>query len=175
MTLFKTTPGRMYVRNNAGEMVFDTDEGLFVVTDTATGTVVIPARSGIYNPSGTMVIIDVNTNHNINTTINEAADTVRGTFSVTVGSQGAIGNQGKYNAGGSYMHYCQGQQQETASWNHYWPGVMCQYTFTAGGGSLDLNEQTFIRPPVKPFVPVTHTTTVLSSTLSFDLIIGTFV
>ena len=179
MTGFVADAGRMAVTNGSGDTVFDTDEGLFVVTDRKTGSITIPERTATYVPPNSFTHQSVDMDHSVpngsSTTINPAANTVRGTFNVTVSTQGALLDAGKYNAGGAYMHYCHAHAQETSGPDHHWPGAICIYTFVASGGTLVLNEQTFMRPPIRVFVPATQTLTILSSTLNYDLIIGTFV
>lgn len=169
----------MYVRNDAGEMVFDTDEGLFVITDELTGSVVIPARTGSYNAgSNTWSPYDGDVDHTVSTTINVAADTVRGTFDVsTATSNAAFAQSGEYNAGGTYMHVQFAAEHETqGAWKSYYPNAMATYTFIASGGTLTLNERAFIRAPIKPFLPSgVLTTTISTSTLNYNLLIGTFV
>jgi len=176
MSGFTASAGRMSIVNPGGDTVFDTDEGLFAVTDSVSGTVNIPARkttrgNNTGSPTGTLTI---DTNHSLSTSINTSADMVRGTFTVTT-SQGAINSSiGIFNAGGSYLHY-QGMNPHGVNYaTHTYFGQCVAYTFIALGGNLDLNEHCYLQ--AWPRLGSANTSvTILAVTIEYNLLIGTFV
>lgn len=178
---FIANSGRITIENTSGDLVFDTDEGLFVVTDRVTGTISTPQRTAT-NPSGGNNHRSVNVDHAI-TSVNAAADTVRGVFQVSfanaTGVPGFLGNLGAFNAGGSYLHWLGGIASPSNEGNpvydpHELPGQMLVYTFIASGGSLFLREQAQIQAQPS-FFPVTTSITFRAPTFDYDLFVGTFV
>jgi len=171
---FIAESGRMSIVNASGETVFDTDEGIFVVTNRVSGSVEMPARSGSQNGFDGWNSPNNTEKNTLLASVNASADTVRGTISVsTVGNEGNISGLGRFNAGGSYMHYQGGITSTGGRVNHV-VGSMAVYTFYASSGGLYINERVIIQADFS-FADVVTTTTILKSTYNYDLFVGTFV
>lgn len=182
MAGFYASAGRIYIENTSNEVVFDTDEGLFVVTDRVTGTISTPARTASSASGGPYVKVNINTDHAI-TTVNSAADTVRGVFELSFagagGVEGYLGNLGAFNAGGTYIHYHGGIAAIADEGNptfdpNTFAGQMLGFTFLASGGNLVLREQSICE--AQPTAGIgTNTITFRAPTFDYDLFVGTFV
>lgn len=164
----------MTVVNGSGQTVFDTDEGLFVVTNRITESHVVTAKTARQggNPK-----VNTPLDHEVNTLLsscNAAANTVRGTIAVTTASgQGGVSNLGRFNAGGSYMHY-QGGMTRIDGRDNFILNAMAVYTFYASAGGLYINERVILQAEFNAGDAM-QSITLLETTLAYDLFVGTYV
>lgn len=174
-----TTAGRMHIVNGSGETVFDTDEGLFVVTNVVTGSATLPSRVASSGAGGTPInTVNVDVNHTL-AFVESAATIVRGVFSVSVaagsGEAGNVTNLGAFNANGSYMHTAVGRPLATGSITEIMVvNGFAVYTFFVSSGTLYINERVAITPVVR-LSGGGFSTTLLAPTFTYNLFVGTYV
>lgn len=137
--------GAATITDADGTVVFDSDERLFQVTNKVTGSITLPARTARSGGNPLHQPVDVTANHTIGS-INSHADTVLGSFRVTVTGGGGTGvtDLGWFCAGGTYVHFAEGNK----SYIEQSGGIrsrftqLATYTFKASGGSLLIAERT---------------------------------
>lgn len=177
---FEATAGRIHVTNQNRQTIFDTDEGLFVVTDVLNGSIVMPARSGAYYDGAGFSDANIDTDHLVGA-CNAAADVVRGTFEVVAGAGSGkshtLAGLGRFNANGTYIAYHDFRTAFTRSGTgENWNGTTCcTYTFFASGGSVYVKEKSRIQADTCLAPGCSVTRTMIGATFNYDLIVGTFV
>lgn len=174
-----TSANRMHIVNGSGQTVFDTDEGLFVVTNVVTGSIALPSRVASSGAGGTPInTVNVDTNHTVSS-VNSAATIVRGVFSVSVaagsGGAGNVTGLGSFNANGSYLHTAIGRPLATGRITEIMAvNGFAVYTFFVSGGTLYINERVAITPVVR-LSGGAFSTTLLAPTFTYNLLVGTYV
>ena len=168
--------GRIAVCDTDGSVVFDTDEKLFIVTDFVSGSLGISAHTAQNNNFNDVPFINIDTNHALSS-VNAAADTVRGAFSVTTsgGSQG-LHAVGWFNATGTYIHYLgdiNGPLNNPTGFALI--AQLAAYTFQASGGALSMNERVRLKSKWSTSSGVTTSVTLFAVTIQYKLFCGTFV
>lgn len=152
---FKVTAGRIEIKSPSGDIVFDTDERLFIASDFKAGSVTRPARGTGYLYNGAQTIwspTDISETVDLGA-VHASANAVVGGFRVSgalatpVGgsqSQAANGirNYGWFTAGGTYAHSAMPMYVYGTTWLKYPFGLLSLYTFRASGGRLFLDERT---------------------------------
>ena len=173
---FDASAGRIAITNTDGETVFDTDEGLFVVTDRLSGSVTLPQRqksNGPGNLTGAQWLQDYLVGF-----CNSGATMVRGVFRVTVsgGGQGNVTDVGAFNANGTYMHYSAANPPPNAGSrdDHAFVANMAAYTFYVQGGNVFVREHVILCGKNR-LGQLTYTITLRAPTFNYNLFVGTFV
>lgn len=174
-TLLNVSAGSIVIKDTDGTTVFDTNERLFCVTDTKSGTKALSSFTASNNNSSNNYVNQ--DNYYDLGAINAAADTVRGSFYVTTsgGSQGNVAGIGWFNASGTYVHYFGSSAPVLGGGTN---GALCQlalYTFIASGGHLYLNERISLQSTKSTSPSTTFRVTLLAPTFQYNLLCGTFV
>jgi hypothetical protein len=168
---FEATPGRMLVKDGS-HVVLDTDEELFHGTDFKTGSRSIPERSA--TTVGSTVNAHNGTYTHTLSSVNSDADTVLGSFRITTNTGQGVADLGWFSAGGTYIHYYDATTffgQPSGTKNRVNRAHM--FTFTAGGGSLKLNERVLISADAVG-EGITTTLRIFAMTIEYKLYVGTF-
>jgi hypothetical protein len=172
---FYASAGRIRATDAAGNVIFDTDERLFTVTDgPLTGTVATNGgsdRSFAFSSTGTAqyhVTADT-----VISSVNAAATVVRGAFqSTVVGSNTGIANKGWFNASGSYVATMYATGPALGGLNNVTLNSFVTFTFMISGGNLILRERYRVCTPLPSSSP---TVIVRSHSLQYHLFCGAFV
>ncbi len=174
MTL-EVSAGRIYVVDDTnGDVMFDTDERMFVPTDYVAGTHTTPQRqASAVSGSRTDVNIDVDTTL---ASINASADAIFGAFKVTVSGFTPMGAGGWFIASGSYLHgqFTMGNTNENHTTTMRYIAGHVVYTFRASGGFLIFNERAFMRATLTGSA-TPNTSTMPATTIDYKLYCGSFV
>lgn len=180
-TALDVSSGRIVIRDTVAgsDIVFDTDERMFVCTDfidsSVVGSHVCPARvASSISSTRTDVNVDVDTNI---AAINAAADTVFGAFKVTVSGFDPMGAGGWFVGNGSYLHaqFLMGLNNEDPTLHQHFISGAVALTFRASGGQLIFNERTLIRATFNTSSSFTVTATMPATTVDFKMFCGSFV
>lgn len=172
---FYASAGRIYATDASGNVILDTDERFFTVTDgPLTGTI---ATNGGADRNFSMSSTGTNQYHvTADTTIrsvNSAATVVRGAFkSTVVGSNAGIANKGWFNASGSYVATMYASGQAVSGNNNVVLNSFVVFTFMISGGNLILRERYRVCTP-RPWDNLT--VIVRSHSLQYHLFCGAFV
>lgn len=187
--------GRIYVDDGAGTVKFDTDDELFVPTNYVTGTKVIPAVSGSFTNDGInppSYLSTHQTDDYLISSVNSSATVVRGPVSVTTSSGYTVNNSkagdgvagvvdlGYFQAGGTYMHARLPTLWIHPSGNRYarkWANYEA-LTFYVSSGQLRLYREAFVVGDYDftgTTPPQSSTVTIYETTLTYRLLVGTFV
>lgn len=195
VNLLETSASRIRARNTGGDVIFDTDERLFALTDRVTGSVALSRyRARCNNATDTFSvdsggfsagIVDVDTDHTLATGLNSSADTVRGAFSVAVagtpGSQvsgGHLTGAGSFNASGTYIHYWDAVNRDPfnfSPWDRVYLRAIAAYTFKVESGTLKLNERVWMMANLDFSGAITYTFELLAPTFTYNLAAGLWV
>lgn len=166
--------GRIVARNALGQVVLDTDEGQFIVTDYVDGTITLPGYTATNNNFN-------NNSRNVDTetvlaSINAGADIVRGGFFVTTTSgQGAVSSIGWFNAGGSYVHFGIATGGIFTGGGMHNLASIAAYTFIAGGGQLKLKQRITLQSDISTSPSVTRSLVMSAPTFQYKLFCGAFI
>lgn len=175
-TVFEADGGRIRMWDTSGNLRFDTEERIFTVTNSVSGSIGLSAYTA-QNRNGTdLVFINVDTLHAL-ASINSAADTVRGSFSVTAGGNGVLTGLGWFNASGSYLHFFDAIPPVSAGGggDNSLIAQMAIYTFIASGGTLYIHERVQLKATISTSSGVTNSVTMLAPSFSYNLLVGTFI
>ena len=165
--------GNIYISDASGRTVFDSNEKLFQVTNTLSGSVQMPYRQAIYTTAE-------GTNYDVNvsqyTTIgycHPSSNVVLGSVRVAVtDGKGLAHVTGYGNADGTYVHY---QTATKIGGKAKVLSAMVTYTFYASGGVVGVYERT-----VMCAQRTTRTSSIFvdeyqGPTLTYYLFVGSFV
>lgn len=169
--------GRIVMRDTDGHVVFDTDERLFTATNSVSGSVTLGSYTAQNRNGVDLSFINVDTMHAL-ASINASADTVRGSFAVSVsGGQGLLTGLGYFNASGTYVHFFDAVAPvlDGGGSNHSEIAQAAAYTFVASGGQLYIHERVQLKASNSTSASVTNSITLLAPTLTYNLFVGVFV
>lgn len=164
--------GRIVAKNALGQVVLDTDEGQFIVTDYVDGTIALSGYTASnQNFNNSPVNVDTET---VLASINAGADIVRGGFFVTTTSgQGNVSSIGWFNAGGSYLHLSIATSGIFVD-GYYNLASLAAYTFVAGGGQLKLKQRICLQSDISRN-NVTRSLVMSAPTFQYKLFCGAFI
>jgi len=173
---FYASAGRIYATDNSGNVILDTTERFFTVTDgPITGTINTNGgadRTFTMSSTGTSQYFPAPTDTVIQA-VNASATVVRGAFKSTViGSNAGIANKGWFNASGSYVATMYAQGPALGGGNNVALNSFVTFTFMISGGNLILRERYRV---CNPRPTTSNPITIRSHSLQYHLFCGAFV
>lgn len=162
------------VATDGADVVFDTDERLFTVTDgPITGTITTPSRTATrIGSSSTNIPVNVEVDTLI-ASVNASATTVRGSFAASTSGSFGVAGLGWYNASGSYVHFLGPSNGALGTGGNAGLRSIAAYTFFVSAGGLYLKERVALQADFS--LSLTTSLTLNPVTLNFYLLVGTFI
>jgi hypothetical protein len=172
--------GRIWITDPTNtEIVFDTNERLFIATDFLSGSVSIPQRyaewNRAFNGQETRTRVDIEDLYTLGS-VNGDANTVVGAFKVTTqSSPQGVHDFGWFSAGGTYIH---SQLARIATYNNIAhqnaAGGYSGYSFLAASGTARLHERVVFDCPRPEYSGWYQSINQNPMTIEYKLYVGSY-